>query len=159
VTARRPKIIAKAGTISPLDARPKKAKKRIPGVVQDDANEAGMPKQQTLLVKQDLIGRWRLVRMSNWDNEFMDEESPAFIEFEPNRAGEFHFGYVHCRIDWRPEQLPSGPGAAFTFDGNDEMDPTQGRGWVAMQIDGTLKGHLYFHQGDDSAFWAKLQRG
>ncbi len=158
MTTRRSKIIAKAGTRSRLDARPKKTRKRIQDLVKTEVNEAGMSKQQASLVKQDLIGRWRLTRMSNWDNEFMDEESPAFIEFTKGGDGAFHFGYVHCGIDWRPEQLPSGPSAAFTFDGNDEMDPTQGRGWAAVQIDGTLKGQLYFHQGDDSAFCAKRQR-
>ena len=127
MTTRRPKVIAKAGT----------------------------SKQQAALVKQDLIGRWRLARMSNWDNEFMDEESPAFIEFTVGGGGEVHFGYIHCGSDWQPEQRQGRPGVAFAFDGHDEMTPTQGRGWAAAQIDGTLSGHLYFHQGDDSAFWAK----
>jgi hypothetical protein len=155
---RRPGSIAKAGTRSPRDARSKTTRKHTPDLVKHEVNEAGMSKHQAALVKQNLIGRWRLTRMSNWDHEFMDEESPASIEFTAGGDGEFHFGYVHCGVDWRPEQLPSGLGAAFTFDGNDEMTPTQGRGWAAVQIDGTLKGHLYFHQGDDSAFWAKRQR-
>ncbi len=116
-----------------------------------------MSKRQVLLMKKDLIGRWRLTWMSNWDNEFMDAESPAFIEFKPDGRGEFHFGYVHCGIDWRPEQRQSRPGCAFTFDGSDEMDPTRGRGWAVVQDDGTLKGHLYFHQGDDSGFLAERQ--
>lgn len=100
-------------------------------------------------------GRWRMTRMSAWDNEFMDVEEPAFIEFHADGRGIFHFGYVHCEIDWRPEQQQSRPGAAFTFEGNDEMDPTTGRGWAAVQADGTLVGRLHFHRGDDSGFAAK----
>ncbi|MGH8471901.1 MAG: hypothetical protein ACREVJ_05505 [Gammaproteobacteria bacterium] len=29
-----------------------------------------------------------------------------------------------------------------------------GRGWVALNPDGTLGGHIYFHHGDDSSFTA-----
>ena len=46
------------------------------------------------------------------------------------------------------------PGAEFTWDGNDEMDPAQGRGWAALNGD-EIEGRIYFHQGDDSPFKAK----
>lgn len=88
----------------------------------------------------------------------MDEESSACIELTAGKGGEFYFGYVHCGIDWQPEQQQGLPGVAFTFSGHDEMHPTRGRGWAAQQIDGTLHGLLHFHQGDDSAFWAKRVR-
>jgi hypothetical protein len=116
-------------------------------------------KKKSSKTEPTLIARWRLTRMSNWDNDFMDAEVPGFIEFEPDGGGEFHFGYVSCGIDWQGEERDSLPGAAFTFEGNDEMEPTHGRGWAALQPDGSLKGHLYFHQGDDSAFRAKAERG
>lgn len=96
--------------------------------------------------------------MSNWDNEFMDEETQAFNVFAAGGRGEFHFGHVLCGIDWRPEQRRSGPGIAFTFDGYNEIDPTTGRGWAAVQSGGTLKCHLYFRQGDASAFCATRLR-
>ncbi len=34
-----------------------------------------------------------------------------------------------------------------------------GRGWAALNPDGTLEGHLYFHLGDDSAFRAERLNG
>jgi hypothetical protein len=34
----------------------------------------------------------------------------------------------------------------------DEGDDVSGRGWVVLNPDGTLEGHIYFHLGDDSAF-------
>jgi hypothetical protein len=30
-----------------------------------------------------------------------------------------------------------------------------GRGWAALNPDGALEGHIYFHLGDDSAFRAE----
>lgn len=38
-------------------------------------------------------------------------------------------------------------------DGNDEMDPAQGRGWAVIDGD-ELRGTIFFHGGDDSAFQA-----
>jgi len=32
-----------------------------------------------------LLGRWLIVSMSNWDEEYVNEEVRAFIEFEPSQ--------------------------------------------------------------------------
>lgn len=34
------------------------------------------------------------------------------------------------------------------------MDPANGRGWADLQADGSLKGRIYIHDGDDSEFTA-----
>jgi hypothetical protein len=38
--------------------------------------------------------------------------------------------------------------------GWDDSDEVSGRGWAALDDDGSLQGHLYFHLGDDSGFRA-----
>jgi len=157
MTTRKPKPIAEVGENSPAAAAPKKPRKRTTVVVKNEVTKTGMSKRQAPLGMQDLIGRRRLTRMSNWDNEFMDAEVPAFIEFTAGGRGEFHFGYVQCGIDWEPEPRQGRPGLAFTFEGSDEMDPTRGRGWAVLRSDGSLSGRLYFHRGDDSSFSAKRQ--
>ena len=43
--------------------------------------------------------------------------------------------------------------------GSDEGDDVSGRGWAALNPDGTLQGHIYFHLGDDSAFRAERVNG
>ncbi len=43
---------------------------------------------------------------------------------------------------------------AATWEGNDECDPASGSGWVNLLKDGSLSGHICFHQGDDSGFRA-----
>ena len=45
----------------------------------------------------------------------------------------------------------------LTWDGNDEMDPAQGRGWAVVKGD-ELHGMIFFHGGDDSEFVAKKVR-
>jgi hypothetical protein len=38
------------------------------------------------------------------------------------------------------------------------MDPTCGRGWAKLDADDRLRGRLFFHLGDDSAFTAMRER-
>ena len=68
--------------------------------------------------------------------------------------GEFHFGYVHGVMDCRPATRDGQPAVEWTWDGSDEMDPAQGRGWAAVKGD-ELHGLIAFHQGDESGFVAK----
>ena len=46
-------------------------------------------------------GRWRIVSMSAWEQDFVDEEKEGYIEFDGKGQGEFHFGYVHGQMDCR----------------------------------------------------------
>ncbi len=99
-------------------------------------------------------GRWRIVSMSNWDQGFVDAEEEGYIEFDDRGGGEFHIGYVHGHMDCRLTTRDGGPALEWTWDGNDEMDPAQGRGWAVVRGD-ELHGMLFFHGGDDSEFVAK----
>jgi hypothetical protein len=40
----------------------------------------------------------------------------------------------------------------LSWQGSDEGDEVIGHGWAALNPDGRLEGHIYFHLGDDSAF-------
>jgi hypothetical protein len=102
-------------------------------------------------------GRWRIVSMSAWDQDFIDEEEEGFIEFDGRGGGEFHFGYVHGDMDCRLTARDGEPAVEWTWDGNDEMDPAQGRGWAVLKGD-ELHGMIVFHQGDDSEFVATRPR-
>lgn len=47
------------------------------------------------------------------------------------------------------------PSVEFSWDGNDEMDEAKGDGWAKLQPDGSLRGDIYFHRGDEVSFVAK----
>jgi hypothetical protein len=100
-----------------------------------------------------LIGRWRIVWMGAWDQDFVDAEVEGYFEFDRKGGGSFHFGYVSGGIDYREVERDGKPGLEFTWDGNDEMDPAQGRGW-AVHDGEEIEGRIFFHRGDDSAFRA-----
>ena len=102
-------------------------------------------------------GRWRIMSMSAWDQDFIDEEEEGYFEFDDKGGGEFHFGYVHGSMDCKPTTRDGEPALEWTWDGNDEMDPAQGRGWSVLKGD-ELHGMIFFHGGDDSEFVAKKSK-
>ncbi len=104
--------------------------------------------------KSPFTGRWRIVSMTAWDEDYIDEEEEGFFEFDDKGWGEFHFGYVQGQMDCRSTTRDGEPAVEWTWDGNAEMDLAQGRGWAVMKGD-ELHGMIFFHGGDDSEFLAK----
>jgi len=109
--------------------------------------------------EQRILGRFRITDMEQWDQEFVDAEMPGFIRFDLDDTGEFHFGYVHGSMDFEHTERDDKPAVDWSFEGNDEMHPTSGRGWAILQDDETLAGELFFHRGDSSGFTAKRMLG
>ena len=102
-----------------------------------------------------VVGRWRITEMDNWDQEAVDLVEPVLIEFDEDGLGELGFIAVTGELDCRDANRDGRPGVEFSWQGSDEGDDVSGRGWAALNPDGTLEGHLYFHLGDDSAFRAE----
>jgi hypothetical protein len=100
------------------------------------------------------LGLWRIVSMDQWEQDYVNAEDQAFIEFDESGGGEFHFGYVHGDMDCRLTTRDGEPAIEWSWEGNDEMDPAQGRGWALLKAD-ELHGIIFFHQGDESGFVAK----
>ncbi len=48
--------------------------------------------------------RWRIVSMSAWQQDFIDEEEEGCQAFGVNGQGEFQFGCVHGHMDCRPSK-------------------------------------------------------
>ena len=107
--------------------------------------------------KSPFTGRWRIVSMSAWDEDYIDEEEEGYFEFDKAGSGEFHFGYVRGHMDCRLTTRDGEPAVEWSWDGNDEMHPAQGRGWAVRKGD-ELHGMIFFHGGDDSEFVAKMTR-
>jgi hypothetical protein len=103
-----------------------------------------------------IVGRWRIILMSAWEDDYLDEEVEAFIEFEENGGGSFQFGYVQGRIDWRLTTRDEQPGVDWSWEGGDAADgtPLTGRGWAVLQDD-ELHGEFFIHEGDESELVAK----
>ena len=100
------------------------------------------------------IGRWRIVSMEQWEQEFVDEEVEGYFEFDDKNCGSFHFGYVHGGMDCQLTTRAGVPAVEWSWEGNDEMEAAQGRGWAVVKDD-ELHGMIFFHGGDNSGFAAK----
>ena len=50
------------------------------------------------------VGRWHIVSMSAWEDDCLNEEVQAFIEFDAGGRGALHFGYVQGQFDYRTKK-------------------------------------------------------
>jgi hypothetical protein len=102
-------------------------------------------------------GRWRIVSMSAWDDDFIDEEEEGYFEFTDNNQGNFRFGSVRGEMDCYLTEQNDEPKVEWSWDGNDEMEEAQGRGWALLKGE-ELHGMLFFHGGDNTEFIAKRMK-
>jgi len=96
-------------------------------------------------------GKWRIVKMPDYEAGFPDMVGPAYILFDGNGGGQFAFGCVTGAIYGAGDT----DAVAFTWDGNDEMDEVRGDGWAELQSNGSIIGQICFHGGDEADFTAR----
>lgn len=116
--------------------------------------------KKKLKPKSSFRGRWHIVSMSMWDEDYLNEEVQAYIEFDDKGGGSFQFGYVQGILDYREGLREGQPAAEFSWEGGDGADgtPLTGRGWAVLQED-KLNGMIVIHQGDESDFEAERAEG
>ena len=104
------------------------------------------------------LGSWRIVEMELWERDDLDMVRTAGIRFNRDGTGEFQFMAVQGGMDCRLGERDGRPIVEFSWSGCEEMDESCGRGWAVLEADGTLRGRLFFHMGDDSGFSATRDR-
>jgi hypothetical protein len=107
-----------------------------------------MPKRNIFL------GDWRIVETELWEVEDLDLATPATLSLNTNDEGHLALIAVQAQLDYRVATRDGLPAVEFSFHGFDEGDEVMGRGWAVLE-DGRLRGRLFFHQGDDTAFAAE----
>ena len=122
------------------------------------AKESRRMPQQSQIAGSPLKGQWRIVSMTQWDMDYIDAEVPGFFEFEAKGKGRFQFGYVKGDLDGKFGIRDRKQAIEFSWEGTDEMDPAQGRGWAVLDGD-ELHGMIFFHGGEDSEFVARKKGG
>ena len=126
-------------------------RQREPGRFREGARSFGYVPPMT---RRRLIGGWRIDEMDLWDREALNLVVPAFFELRAGGRGCFGFIAVEGDLDCRYADVDGRPRVEFTWEGNDEGDACSGRGWAQLESDGTLRGRIFFHAGDDSGFLA-----
>ncbi len=100
-----------------------------------------------------LLGKWRIVEMPDYTDDYPDMVEPAYILFEQSGSGEFAFGCVTGQIFGGGDTNA----VEFNWSGSDEMDEAHGNGWAELQPDGSLQGQICFQGGDEANFTARRE--
>ncbi len=105
-----------------------------------------------------LLGTWRITWMETWEQDDVDLMGPGHFRFDRDGTGELRFIAVVGFLDGRFGKRDGKPSIEFSWEGHDENDPASGRGWAVLEGENKIKGHLFMHQGDESAFTAKRSK-
>ncbi|ABK43877.1 conserved hypothetical protein [Magnetococcus marinus MC-1] len=105
------------------------------------------------MAKNPFMGKWRIVHMDEWGEDYLDLVAPAHITFDKEDMGSFQFGAVQGWLDCRRGALDGEPIIEFSWQGQNDSDEACGRGWAKLTAEG-LGGHLFIHASDDSPFRA-----
>ena len=97
-------------------------------------------------------GRWRIVEMDVWDNDFLDLVEEAHLTLTGEANGEIAFGALKGFLDPRYGSRDGAACAEFSWEASTATDRPAGRGWGAFGTPGRLVGHCYIHDVVDSAF-------
>jgi hypothetical protein len=100
------------------------------------------------------FGKWRIIEMEMWDQDFIDLETEGYFTFDKDQLGSFEFGVVQGHLDYSIEDINGLERLDFSWEGSDENNPVSGRGWVIIEGE-LLNGKIYFHLGDSSGFKAQ----
>ncbi len=52
----------------------------------------------------EFLGKWKIVEMEQWDQDYVDLVEPGYIRFDKNDLGELPFGTVHGYLDCRIQE-------------------------------------------------------
>jgi hypothetical protein len=90
-----------------------------------------------------------MTEMELWTAEDLDLLGPARLTLDRDGLGEVRFIAVEAGLDYRVIERGGQPAIEFSFDGFDEGDRINGRGWAVLQND-VLHGRV-----DESSFVAR----
>jgi hypothetical protein len=104
-------------------------------------------------------GTWIITEMELWDAEYSNMEIQAYIRIGVDGLGDFQFGLVSGEIDGEVVKLGKAERFEFTWEGQDEMDPVSGSGWLKSTGQNGVEGRIKLHLGDGSTFQAVRAAG
>lgn len=100
-----------------------------------------------------ISGRWRIVWMEEWDQEYVDLVEPGYVHINNQGNGEFQFGVVTGYFHANPEKTYFDS----KWEGSQECDEACGEIDGTIDEEGqedTLCGTISFWEGDESEYRA-----
>ena len=103
----------------------------------------------------EFMGTWHIYKMELWDEDYLNMEVQAYIEVRSDNLGNFQFGLVSGYLDGYIEVVSGKERFVFTWEGQDEMDPVTGSGWMKLKSEDEVVGLIKLHLEDRSGFSAR----
>ncbi len=103
----------------------------------------------------EFIGTWHIYEMEQWDEEYFNMDVQAYIEVRSDNLGNFQFGFVTGYLDGYIEVGFDEQRFVFTWEGQDDMEPMTGSGWMKLQGKNEVVGLIKLHLGERSDFRAR----
>jgi hypothetical protein len=100
-------------------------------------------------------GTWHIYEMEMWDEDYFNMEVQAYIAINEKNLGNFQFGLVSGYLDGEVVVHSREERFEFTWEGQDEMDPVLGSGWLKLHDDNNLEGRIKIHLGDSATLRAR----
>lgn len=104
--------------------------------------------------RRPFVGHWRITEMELWTTEDLGLLGPTRLTLARDGLGEMSFVAVEAGLDYRVVERDGQPAIEFPFDGSDEGDRINGRGWAVLESD-ALHGRVFIHDGDESSSVAR----
>ena len=114
-----------------------------------------MSAKRTRKPKNPFVGIWHIYEMEMWDEDYCNMEVQAFIDVRKNDVGNFQFGLVSGYLGGFVEMEDGKERFFFSWEGQDEMDPVSGMGWLRLAGEDAVEGLTFLHMGDKSDFRAR----
>lgn len=114
-----------------------------------------MGAKRTRKPKNPFVGIWHIHEMEMWDEDYCNMEVQAFIEVRKGDVGNFQFGLVSGHLGGFLETEDGKERFFFSWEGQDEMDPASGMGWLRLAGEDEVEGLISLHMGDRSEFKAR----
>ena len=86
-------------------------------------------------LKPRIAGRWLIESVSMQGKNISHDKVRGYFEFGKKAVGSFQIDCVQGQIDYRIGERHGKSVVDFSWDGHDEMDPMQGRGWLVLEGD------------------------
>ena len=109
-------------------------------------------------IAPEFSGDWRITEMAMWDTDALDLVAPASLYIESDGTGNLNFIAVDASVDCRVRDVNGKPSLEFSWQGWTEGDQISGRGCAILEQN-ELRGRLFIHLGDESAFVARHSTG
>ena len=101
-----------------------------------------------------VLGTWRIIDTEVWSQDDLDLVEPACLRLEADQSGSLRLIAIQADVDYRVTTNRGTTLVEFSFAGNDDGDQISGRGSAILEAN-ELRGKLFIHRGDESAFIAR----